>query len=271
MFVHISASSVVETGAATEARAASEPSVKAAGPPMFFLCAHVYCCEFDDGAVLLDLRGDTYLGIDARHLSNLRSRIGNWPESEQPQRAVEPPDLSATEDLIKDLLAREILTTSSTSRKPSPATHPTMALTIMNFRDVHRRIPLAHVGQFLMALLVVAWNLRRNHLPAILAWLRGRQSRLQRGGAAEQENVLPQLASFLWLRTWCYTASRRCLFDSLVLSAYLTRARIPCTFVIGVATKPFLAHAWVQIGESVLNDTAERAHDFRPILSIGGE
>jgi hypothetical protein len=46
---------------------------------------------------------------------------------------------------------------------------------------------------------------------------------------------------------------------------------VPCTFAIGVATKPFLAHAWVQIGESVLNDTAEHVQDFKPLLSIGGE
>jgi hypothetical protein len=86
-----------------------------------------------------------------------------------------------------------------------------------------------------------------------------------------RDNTAQQLASFLWLRTWCYTAQRRCLFDSLVLSIYLTRGMVPCTFVIGVANKPFLAHAWVQIGESVLNDTAEHVHNFKPILSIGGE
>jgi hypothetical protein len=45
---------------------------------------------------------------------------------------------------------------------------------------------------------------------------------------------------------------------------------VPCTFVIGVATKPFLAHSWVQLGEYVLNDTTERVQDFMPILSIGG-
>ena len=82
---------------------------------------------------------------------------------------------------------------------------------------------------------------------------------------------MARLASFLWLRTWCYTAQRRCLFDSLVLSVYLTRGMVPCTFVIGVATKPFLAHSWVQIGEHVLNDTAEHTQDFKPILSIGGK
>jgi hypothetical protein len=55
------------------------------------------------------------------------------------------------------------------------------------------------------------------------------------------------------------------------LTVYLTKAKIPCTFVIGVASRPFLAHSWVQIGDSVLNDTAEHTQNFKTILSIGGE
>jgi hypothetical protein len=262
--VHISASPAVETGAAEES------SSEAAKLPIWFLCAHAYCCEFDDGAVILDVRGDTYLGIDARHLSHLQSRIRNWPHSGRSHREAELQDVSATEDLIKDLFARGILTTS-VIWKPLLATHPIGALTVMSSREAHPRIPLAHVAQLLMALLTVVWGLRRDRLAALLDWLRRQQSRLHRGHEVERGSVLPRLASFLWLRPWFYTASRRCLFDSLVLSVYLTRGAVPCTFVIGVATKPFLAHAWVQIGESVLNDTAERVHDFKPILNISGE
>jgi Transglutaminase-like superfamily len=262
--VHISASPAVESGAA------NEPSSESAASSICFLSAHAYCCEFEEGAIILDVRGDTYLGIDARHLSSLRSRIGNWPNSGRSHRKAEPQDVSATEDLIKDLFVRGILTTSIIW-KPPPATHPIKALTVMSPRESRSRIPLAHMVQFLMALLMVAWGLRRARLAALLGWLRRQQSRLHRGHAVEPGNVAARLASFLWLRSWFYTASRRCLFDSLVLSVYLTRGTVPCTFVIGVATKPFLAHAWVQIGESVLNDTAERVHDFKPILNISGE
>lgn len=78
------------------------------------------------------------------------------------------------------------------------------------------------------------------------------------------------LNSFLRLRLFFYTAHRRCLFDSLVLTAFLTKTGVPCTFVIGVSTKPFLAHAWVQIGETVLNDTAEHIQMYTPIFSVDG-
>jgi Transglutaminase-like superfamily len=251
--------------------AAAEPRGEPAGPPVCFLSAHAYCCEFSDGAIILDLRGDTYLGIDAQHLPNLQARIGNWPDSGRSDREVERHGISASDSLIADLLARKILTTSPTSRQPSPATNPTMALTVASSGSARRRIPLTHIAQFSFALLVVALRLRRNGLAALLDWFRKCQSSIRPGNSVSQENVAERLASFLRLRTWCYTARRRCLFDSLVLSVYLTRGMVRCTFVIGVVTKPFLAHAWVQIGESVLNDTAEHVHDFKPILSIGGE
>jgi Transglutaminase-like superfamily len=251
--------------------AATAPRAELAGPPTCFFSAHTYCCEFDDGAIILDLRSDTYLGIDAPHLPNLRARIGNWPDSGRGDREIECPSISESESLIADLFNRGILTSVPTHRQPSPAANPSTALTVVSRAQARRRIPLTHVAQFSIAFLVVALRLRVNKLAALLDWLRQRQSAVRRGRAVTQENLVGRLASFLWLRTWCYTAQRRCLFDSLVLSVYLTRGMIPCTFAIGVSTKPFLAHAWVQIGESVLNDTAEHAQDFKPILNIGGE
>jgi hypothetical protein len=252
-------------GAATESRA--EPAV----PPAYFLSVHAYCCEFDDGAILLDLRSDTYLGIDAQHLSNLRARIGNWPDSDRSDRAVEHHDVSATESLLVDLLSRGVLTTTPTSRQSSPAPNPTTALTVTGSERMRSGIPLTHIAKFFIALLVVMACLKRNRLPALLGRLRQRQSSIHRGIVVTREEIVERLASFLRLRIWCYTAHQRCLFDSLVLTVYLTSAEIPCTFVIGVASKPFLAHSWVQIGDSVLNDTAEHTQNFKTILNIGGE
>jgi hypothetical protein len=252
-------------------QAATEPCAEAMVRPKCFCSPHTYVCEFADGAILLDLRSDTYLGIDAEYLSNLRARIENWPDSHRSGQEVVRDGTPASDRLIADLLNRGILTTSSTPRQPTPAANPTMALMVASSTEGRRRVPLAHVAQFCIAFLVVVLRLRKKHLPALFDWLRRRQSSIHQGHSITREDAAWRLASFLWLRTWCYTAQRRCLFDSLVLSVYLTRGLVPCTFAIGVATKPFLAHSWVQIGEFVLNDTAEHVQDFKPILTIGGE
>jgi hypothetical protein len=234
----------------------------------YFLAAHAYCCEFDDGAILLDLRGDTYLGIDARHLSNLRSCIVNWPESARRGRNAEHHDISASESLIADLLARKILSTSARARHAGVPINVATAQTVAP-AVTRRRIPIVHIVQFAVAFLLVALLIKSGRLESLLNWLGQRQSRTRSGNATAGQDLVWRLASFLWLRTWCYTAQRHCLFDSLVLSVYLTLATVPCALVIGVTTKPFLAHAWVQIGESVLNDTAEHVQDFKCILTVG--
>jgi hypothetical protein len=261
----------VTTPALETSSVATEPRAEPAVSSTCFFAAHAYVCEFEDGAIILDLRNDTYLGVDAQHLRNLRARIGNWPDSDRNDGEAERPGMTGSERLIADLLTRGILTTSPTSRQLSPMTTPTMALTTPSSAGARRGIPLTHVAQFFIAFLVVGVCLRRAGLLSLLDWLCRRQSSIHRVNTATEGDTVQRLASFLWLRTWCYTAQRRCLFDSLVLGVYLTRGMIPCTLVIGVATKPFLAHAWVQIGESVLNDTAEHVQNFKPIFSVGGE
>src|SRR5260370_31302008 len=83
---------------------AAHPEPEAA--PAYFFSVHAYIREFDDGAIILDLRNGTYVGVDAQHLSDLRPRIGNWPDSGRSNREAERHDLSTSESLIAELLTR---------------------------------------------------------------------------------------------------------------------------------------------------------------------
>jgi len=235
----------------------------------YFLSPHTYCCEFEDGAVILDLRSGRYLGVDAEHLPELRRRVGNWPDSREMHRDRDCVRPSSSDDLISDLLKRGILTRFTVPRRLNLIEKPHLPMAITVERAIQRRIPIRHMIRFLLAFLIVLGRLRLG-LPSLLGWLHRRQHTLARRAqistAERPENLL---ASFFRLRIWCYTAQHRCLFDSLVLAAFLTRTGVPCSFVIGVATKPFLAHSWVQIGQFVLNDTAEHVLQFQPILAIG--
>jgi len=49
--------------------------------PAYYFGALSYCCEFDDGAVILELGTGTYLGIHAGIPAHLQQRIRNWPDS----------------------------------------------------------------------------------------------------------------------------------------------------------------------------------------------
>jgi hypothetical protein len=175
-----------------------------------------------------------------------------------------------SENVIAGLLARGILTTSPISKGALTIPAPQSALTITTAAAAQRRVPTMLLLRFAMALLAVTVRHRDNKLESLLGWLRQRQCAIRRDGhSVTPEETAKQMDSFLRLRVWFYTAAQRCLFDSLVLAVFLTKQKIPCTFVIGVSTKPFLAHAWLQIGELVLNDTAEHVQMFKAILAIG--
>lgn len=57
-----------------------------------------------------------------------------------------------------------------------------------------------------------------------------------------------------------------CLFQALVLRLFLRRGGVGCAWVFGVRTWPFSAHCWLQSGDLVLNDLAERVGAYRPIM-----
>lgn len=63
-------------------------------------------------------------------------------------------------------------------------------------------------------------------------------------------------------------ATDRCLVQSLAMFAVLKRHGVPCRFAIGVRTRPFKAHSWVEFDTLVLNDDIENVLRFNPILVV---
>lgn len=64
------------------------------------------------------------------------------------------------------------------------------------------------------------------------------------------------------------SAADRCLARSIALAVCLASGGVRASVVIGVQLPPFMAHAWTQYDELVLNDSAEEARRFQPILVI---
>jgi hypothetical protein len=59
-----------------------------------------------------------------------------------------------------------------------------------------------------------------------------------------------------------------CLTRSLALMSMLSRRSAPASLVIGVKLNPFAAHAWVQVGHTLLNETLDIVSVYKPIASF---
>ena len=112
-----------------------------------------------------------------------------------------------------------------------------------------------------------------------LRWLEMRYARWLRSGlhgalvtlpqsraATLDERAIDRLIDSSWRAQRLWSSRDRCLPRSFALTHALREAGNEVALVIGVALHPFAAHAWVQDGDRVLNDTLDHVALFKPIL-----
>jgi hypothetical protein len=111
--------------------------------------------------------------------------------------------------------------------------------------------------------------LRRGHLLALVTRLLARKaSILPASRMGEAHDVVTLVHIVRRLSALFYTSKDACLLDSFVLAEFLISYGYRPTLVLGVHTKPFLAHAWVQMDDCVLNDSMEYAQTLTPIAAL---
>lgn len=86
-------------------------------------------------------------------------------------------------------------------------------------------------------------------------------------GARDAPRLLSAARTFRRLLPWV-PLQGECLFRALMLRAFLRRRGLAATWVVGCQTWPFEAHCWLQSGPLVLDDTADHAAGFTPLLAL---
>ncbi|MNJ25191.1 hypothetical protein D3C77_196300 [compost metagenome] len=92
---------------------------------------------------------------------------------------------------------------------------------------------------------------------------------LARRGALAKTNTSTRLAreagAFCTVLPWL-PFQGRCLHRSYLLRRLLARSGVEVDWVFGVRTWPFMAHCWLQIGDTLLADDLDRVRGYTPIL-----
>lgn len=264
-------------------------------PHELALASHVRACECDGHVILLDLRRSRYLGIGGLASQVLAQRLQRWPHvSEHVGASLSS---SATADLLHKLISQGLVVeatnagTTNTDDSIVPHTNLTGSIeeatsTIELDLDLSQGLTpdigkpyraTAHIRRslrFVRSVASAACWIRCRSLQSIARDVARRRIRL-RGPRAEGneanaaiEAMKPALAAYDALRPFVFTARDECLLDSLALLNFLSHDGIAPRWVLGVRTGPFAAHAWVQEGQTVLNDQHEYVRQFRPILVV---
>lgn len=221
-------------------------------------------CFLDGDAVLLDLRSARYFSISSRFLPSILHRLHGAPQTAITRASVSDEEAhSFLETLIKDEVltttkARDITAAISPQIIIGSSFHPDIAQYTYSFEDLWTLIISVCVAKFSMSSARLHWVIRNTR--KLKSSLTGKLS------LAPDSYTLS--GKFLRMRTWFYTAHNYCLLDSLTLAQFLLRRRISATLVLGIETSPFGAHAWVQIGDVVINDSVEVVRRYTPILVV---
>lgn len=62
------------------------------------------------------------------------------------------------------------------------------------------------------------------------------------------------------------TTGNKCLTYAYILTRLARRQKVPARLVVGVRTRPFFSHAWVEVGNTVINDDPQLRKKMAVIL-----
>ena len=214
----------------------------------FALRPDLYGCVANGRTVLLDLAADRYFALQARTDTALQEAFAG----------------TASENTLNDLAAQGLIveTNADTHLRPTPYTVPRtdiLSLTRSGPAIIPPIIPV-------LTQMTTRHDLAVQPLHKVISDIETLKRRHEATGVSFKK------AAHMVAR---YNASRRfisaqdeCLRWSIAMVRYLRRTRYFPDLVLGVRMMPFAAHAWVQDGETVLNDTVEYVSAYTPILVV---
>lgn len=232
------------------------------------LADHVRACSVDGQVVLLDLDRNRYLCLGGPHAKLVASVIDRQTDA---QNGITGPTTRTAEglELVQPLLRARILTCEPGQARPQhlPVAPPAASVTA---RDAILAAGLRPVdlSRFVSAITLAAFWLRFRSLREIS---RAIEAKLRQCVLSEPDHRLRlgrAVTVFDRLRPLAFSARDQCLFDSIALTLFLAHHGLSARWVIGVTTRPFRAHSWVQHEGEVLNDLHEHVRPFTPILVL---
>lgn len=207
-------------------------------------------CEASGHLVFLDIDADRYFGLAPPAEARFRSLLG---------------DAEGVSGLIDEFLACGILVDGQAAEPLAPATAPEVPAASL-LEQPSKRASRRLVAVALRELLRARAQLRFAGFAATLRALARGKARPQ-SQASDPALIEASAAAFahcaLLLRS-----HDQCLARSVALARWLAAHGGAADLVLGVRVRPFAAHAWVQSGDRLLNETCDGIRGYTPILVI---
>lgn len=204
-------------------------------------------CRVDGRFVFLDLPRDRYFCLSpAADRAFLDVAAGRAPEA------------------LPALLRDDVLRDAPEDERPIPCAGP--AEPCASLHDNNARVPAASVLGALCRRSACRLWLRWRPLQTVLDRVRRRKS--SSGKASLPPGEISRVAAAYRRAAMLVSAPDQCLATSLAVAWQLSGRGAAPDLILGVKLRPFQAHCWVQVGDTVVNDRLDAVRLFTPILVV---
>lgn len=212
----------------------------------------IHHCFSGDYSIILDLKQDRYFALgDALHTTLRRLSTGTDDESDEAN--------------VTMLVSRAILVGSDAATRPLSLTRTPPA---RDYRMAGIDVRGAGAVRALSARIRVLAALRIMSLETILARAAARREQyLGHRGPCSIDAALEISAAFRATDLLLEPHSR-CLPRSIAMLDMLASRGCRATLVMGVSSRPFMAHCWVEQSGVLLSDLTDNVRPYTPILVL---
>lgn len=213
------------------------------------LLRHISFAIVDGRAVFLDLRRDRYLALDGAAADAFAALHSS-------------PDCRASEELVATLFATGLF---AASQEPGELLPAQIEVPDRDLCDDAAKPAAKDLIGVLFHVIACRRAVRRQPLEIVIA--RRRRPPRECSRTMPADTVLGLAGRYLRARA-LIPIKPVCLQDSLALHDWLAVRGARSSLVLGVQLDPFAAHCWVQLGNTVLNDAADKVATYTPILVV---
>lgn len=212
-------------------------------------------CRLDGRLFFLDIHRDLYFQLPRELERNFLDYL-------------EAPDATDVDELVRhNLLCQS--TTDTHGNTASDIGSPSQS--VPETHDTDESVSAGVIRDVFITVANTRRQLKKRRLKPILKALseyrRARMSLAAIDETGVQRRVAEAANAFNRVRPYV-PIETSCLIDSLSMVRFLAKRGLHSDLVLGVACDPFSAHAWVQHGALVLNDSVGNALAYVPIRVI---
>lgn len=221
------------------------------------LNTNISFCELDGRLFFLDIQNDQYFQLSRALERSLLSYLEASDDSSVDiSGLVKHKLISPTRAVRYDGSALDIaLPSESAIETPCP----------------DKRVPFDVARDVFLMVAMMCWQLKvrrlKNVLQALSDYRNKRTSSLVHDQAKLRQHLSEAAIAFNRVRPYV-PIEMSCLIDSLSMVRFLAKRGLHAHLIMGVACDPFSAHAWVQHGPLVLNETIGTVQAHVPIRVI---